>query len=138
MSTYTREENTILADGEKVAVIDKNGQLRMAKGQTEHKEGVEAFLEAKGDKEPEDNPEHPLSKGLATHMEAARLLTEDVDKMLARVAVSRQLDIPECPPEDPTAGDKTEAVVEWYRQYKPEEFAAKYGSRKGTVITRHA
>lgn len=49
MTTYTREGDEILAHEEgkphwKVAVIDKNGQLRMTKNQADHREGVEAFL----------------------------------------------------------------------------------------------
>lgn len=34
--------------------------------------------------------------------------------------------IPPCPPADPLMGDKTPAVVEWYRDYKPEEFQSRY------------
>jgi hypothetical protein len=42
---------------------------------------------------------------------------------------------PEAPAQDPAAGDKTPAYVAWYRDnHSPEEFAAKYGSRKTPEI----
>ncbi len=37
--------------------------------------------------------------------------------------VSFQGDVPPMPPIDPMLGTKTPAVVEWYRTYKPEEWA---------------
>lgn len=36
-------------------------------------------------------------------------------------------DIPKCPPRSRVHGDKTPEVVEWYRKYKPAEYAARYG-----------
>lgn len=33
--------------------------------------------------------------------------------------------IPQCPPKD-ERGDKTPAVVEWYKKYKPAEYKRKY------------
>lgn len=39
-------------------------------------------------------------------------------------------EIPPCPPYDPNFGDKTPAVVEWYREHRPDEFATKYAGRK--------
>lgn len=36
----------------------------------------------------------------------------------------------ECPAQDPSLGDKTPAVVEWYRDNQPEEFARRYHGRK--------
>jgi hypothetical protein len=45
------------------------------------------------------------------------------------------VNIPPRPKMDPAKGDKTPAVVEWYRQYKPEEYKVKYGIvGEGTVI----
>ena len=38
--------------------------------------------------------------------------------------------IPECPEEDPLAGDKTPAVIAWWFKYKPGEAAEKYKTRK--------
>lgn len=39
--------------------------------------------------------------------------------------------IPEPPPTDPRAGDKTPAYIRWYREHHTEaEFHAKYGHRK--------
>lgn len=35
-----------------------------------------------------------------------------------------------CPPMDPSLGDKTPEVVEWYRDNQPEEFARRYRGRK--------
>lgn len=38
--------------------------------------------------------------------------------------------VPACPPSDPRYGDKTPAVVEWFRDHEPAEFARRYGRRK--------
>ena len=45
--------------------------------------------------------------------------------------------IPACPPCDPAMGDKTPAVVEWYRDHAPEEFKRRYGNgRRKTHLSR--
>lgn len=36
-------------------------------------------------------------------------------------------DIPPCPKKTMRDGDKTPAVVEWYKKYKPNEYKARYG-----------
>jgi hypothetical protein len=42
--------------------------------------------------------------------------------------------IPPCPKRTIEAGDKTPAVVEWYRKYKPEEYKVRYGIKgEGTI-----
>ncbi|WP_050025166.1 hypothetical protein [Verrucomicrobium sp. BvORR034] len=38
--------------------------------------------------------------------------------------------IPPCPVEDPRYGDKTVAVVAWFKEYRPEEFARRYAGRR--------
>lgn len=140
MSTisYAREGNDILFhDGicvpEKVANIDKNGTLRMAKGQTDHRDAVEAFLEE--DKEPiedDHDPKWEESRDEASdpQPEGVAMFSEDPDANPKEWGT-----IPPCPDEDPNEGDKTAAVVEWYRAYHPEEFAKRYGHRRGTNIT---
>jgi|32_taG_2_1085360.scaffolds.fasta_scaffold00345_28 hypothetical protein len=37
--------------------------------------------------------------------------------------------IPRMPKKHPKFGDKTPALVEWYEEYRPEEFKARYGVR---------
>lgn len=37
---------------------------------------------------------------------------------------------PPCPAEDLRYGDKTPAVVAWYREHQPEEFERRYANRK--------
>jgi hypothetical protein len=40
-----------------------------------------------------------------------------------------------CPlPGDPSMGDKTPAVMDWYREHAPEEYARRYGNR----VTPHS
>ncbi|WP_038164730.1 hypothetical protein [Verrucomicrobium sp. BvORR106] len=38
--------------------------------------------------------------------------------------------IPPCPVEDPRYGDKTVAVVAWFKEYRPEEFVKRYAGRR--------
>lgn len=47
-----------------------------------------------------------------------------------------QGDIPPCPKPTIAAGDKTPAVVEWFRKYKPAEFKARYGIRGMGTVTK--
>lgn len=61
---YSRSENDILCTEEgkpafKVAVIDKNGDLRMAKNQSDHREAVEEFLKASGALIEDEDPAIP-------------------------------------------------------------------------------
>lgn len=44
--------------------------------------------------------------------------------------------IPPIPKKDMRLGDKTPAVVEWYRKYKPAEFKARYGIKGEGVVTK--
>jgi len=136
---YSRAKNDILFSSDpaliaphKVAVIDKNGELRMAKGQAEHREAVEAFLRSEGHESP---PEQPLP-------DRGRQTAQALAGAHARVEMARQPignpssgDIPPCPPEDPTAGDKTPEVVAWWFKYHPKKAGEKYAGRKGTNIT---
>lgn len=41
-----------------------------------------------------------------------------------------EAEVPPCPPEDPRYGDKTVAVVAWFKEYRPEEFARRYAGRR--------
>ena len=38
--------------------------------------------------------------------------------------------VPPCPVEDPRYGDKTAAVVAWFKEYRPEEFMRRYAGRR--------
>lgn len=38
--------------------------------------------------------------------------------------------VPPMPPIDKMLGDKTPEVIEWYREYQPEEYAKRYAGRK--------
>jgi hypothetical protein len=44
--------------------------------------------------------------------------------------------IPPCPKPLMQFGDKTPAIVEWYRKYKPAEFKARYGIRGPGTVTK--
>ena len=44
--------------------------------------------------------------------------------------------IPPRPKMTPQAGDKTPAVVEWYRKYKPAEYRARYGIKGEGTVTK--
>lgn len=44
--------------------------------------------------------------------------------------------IPPMPKKDMRLGDKTPAVVEWYRKYKPAEFKARYGIKGEGTVTK--
>jgi hypothetical protein len=46
-------------------------------------------------------------------------------------------EIPPMPPKDWLMGDKTPAVVEWYRKYKPEEYRARYGILGNGTVTKY-
>jgi hypothetical protein len=39
-------------------------------------------------------------------------------------------EIPPCPEQDPQFGDLTPSVVEWYHEYQPEEYKARYVDRE--------
>jgi len=45
--------------------------------------------------------------------------------------------IPPCPKPTMQAGDKTPAIVEWYRKYKPAEYRARYGIRGEGTVTKY-
>lgn len=45
-------------------------------------------------------------------------------------------EIPPCPKPTMQAGDKTPAVVEWYRKYKPAEYRARYGIIGPGTVTK--
>lgn len=50
--------------------------------------------------------------------------------------VEEESNIPPMPAINPLQGDKTPAVVEWYRDHKPEEYKTRYAGRKthlGTI-----
>ena len=38
--------------------------------------------------------------------------------------------VPPCPVEDLRYGDKTVAVVAWFKEYRPEEFVRRYAGRR--------
>lgn len=44
--------------------------------------------------------------------------------------------IPPCPKPTMAAGDKTPAVVEWYKKYKPAEYRARYGIQGEGTVTK--
>ena len=118
MNYTLNDENEILAGDQKVAVIDKNGTLRMSKGQAEHKEGVTAFLEARESTishEPE--PEHPAPAPVVS----AKALMEK------RIQVGHEPVIAGAPPQD-HRGDKTPEFARWMIANRPKEAAEKYAS----------
>ncbi len=88
----------------RVAHIDGSGRLRMEKDMKDHRDGVKAYLAEIGDEEEAPEPAEAVAGG-----------------------------IPPCPPEDPRAGDKTPAVVEWMFRYHPEDAAKRYAGRKVTL-----
>lgn len=45
--------------------------------------------------------------------------------------------IPPKPARDIAMGDKTPALVEWYKKYKPNEYAARYGIRGPGTVTKY-
>lgn len=45
--------------------------------------------------------------------------------------------IPPCPKPTMSAGDKTPAVVEWFRKYKPAEYRARYGIKGPGTVTKY-
>lgn len=45
--------------------------------------------------------------------------------------------IPPRPKRDPQFGDKTPALVEWLRKYRPKEYAARYGIKGPGIITKY-
>jgi hypothetical protein len=50
--------------------------------------------------------------------------------MTKKPAAKKPEEIPPPPALDPQAGDKTPAYVEWLRQYHPEEYVARFSTRK--------
>jgi len=50
--------------------------------------------------------------------------------------VPEKKNIPACPKKEMRFGDKTPAVVEWYRKYKPEEYKARYGIKGQGTVTK--
>jgi hypothetical protein len=69
----------------------------------------------------------PVTRGpTGTTVEA-----EEVDE------VSEPAAIPKCPLKNKRDGDKTEAVVEWYRKYHPEEFKRRYGIDGPGTVTKY-
>jgi hypothetical protein len=44
--------------------------------------------------------------------------------------------IPPCPKPTMSAGDKTPAIVEWFRKYKPAEYRARYGVKGPGTVTK--
>ena len=119
------EENEILCTEEgkpcyKVAVIDKNGDLRMSKGCAEHKEGVTAYLEARESAiahEPEPEPTIVIP---APEVSAKALMEK-------RLEVGNEPLIPGAPPQD-HRGDKTPEFARWLIANRPEEAAKRYSS----------
>lgn len=102
----TRNGNVIESEGVKLGIIDINGSLRMAKGQTEHREAVEAFLAESGDKLPDELPEEPPAP------------------------LAKPESIPPCPTGSPDAGDKDPAVIRWWFTHHPAEAAKRYQGRR--------
>jgi hypothetical protein len=61
-------------------------------------------------------------------------LKKDSEGMIGEEADKPQANIPKRPKMDLQLGDKTPAVVEWYRKYKPQEYKVRYGIKgPGTV-----
>lgn len=48
-----------------------------------------------------------------------------------------EANIPPMPKKSMVHGDKTPAVVEWYRKYKPKEYAARYGVQGPGTVTKY-
>ena len=149
-ATYRREGNDILAsdtDPEtkelreyKVAAIDDEGHLRMARGQAEaHKEAVEKFLEESGELEdeeedgvtsaaPVDGKKPPVDRdGDPKVLPMPPPVADRVSDTFPKPASDS---IPPCPPEDPSHGDKTPEVIRWWYRHHPEEARTRYEHRK--------
>jgi hypothetical protein len=76
------------------------------------------------------------------HPAAVRFLNEK-EKPVKSVALKgaprddvNEAEIPKRPKMDPQFGDKTPAVVEWYRRYKPEEYKVRYGIKGPGTVTK--
>lgn len=106
----TQTEEGFFVDGEKVAMIDKNGHLKMAKGHAAKREDIQAWQDAQVEIEeaPEEQAEPEPRKPV------------------------KDKGIPPCPPSDPRAGDKTPEVVAWWFKYHPKEAESRYANRKFT------
>lgn len=106
---FEHKDGAILLDGEKIANYSEESGLRMLKGQGEHKEAVKDFL-GLNEEEEED--------------------TSVIVKPKAKEGNFIVLD-PICPiPCDPSMGDKTPAIVDWWFEKHPELAAKKYAGRK--------
>lgn len=131
MSTnYTREGSEIFADegGDEpvsVARFLNTGKLRMQPNQKHHREAVEAFLKESG---AEIKPSEDEDVRVTHPLHSLNPQTGEVKRLEGK-------GIPPCPPEDPSAGDKTPAVVRWWHTHHPEGAAQKYAGRKFKMPT---
>ena len=64
----------------------------------------------------------------------------DIDHIVLKDVGADQVDeanIPPMPKKSMVHGDKTPAVVEWFRKYKPKEYAARYGVQGPGTVTKY-
>lgn len=68
-------------------------------------------------------------------MPPARIIRESDDTPTPKAAAPARV-IPPMPKKNPRLGDKTPAVVDWYKRYKPEEYRARYGIIGPGMVTK--
>jgi hypothetical protein len=78
---------------------------------------------------------HTVTSVQAPQVEAAPILA--TPEGIEEKTDASPLVAPPCPPMEKKFGDKTPAVVEWYRQYRPEEYKTRYGIIGDGTVTKY-
>lgn len=130
--TYDKVNSAVLADGELLGTLAENVLTHIAEIAPAHKGQIRAMLADEGiegkvsfkldggeaeEEQEEESQDAPIGNGVPPPAEVP-------------IADSAPTAIPPCPPMDHRYGDKTPAVVAWYREHKPDEYATKYAGRK--------
>jgi hypothetical protein len=112
----------------KVIRTDKDGSLHVAN----YKDGVLALIPDQAKFRPAVvrwiNEQAAIVGSPIPSLKAVIIAGDKPDKATA--------DIPPCPKKTMRDGDKTPAVVEWYKKYKPAEYKARYGIRGDGTVTK--